>query len=423
MVATVESFADQLTKIRIVPVDQVRAFLSLPMIQQTEDVLTIAKLAIREKLLTRFQAEELLQGRGRQLRVSEYVLQDVLGYGGMGLVYLANKYDDPEHPAVAIKLLSEQFKHDSGMRARFHMEAKAGLRMNHPRLVRTLELGERPDLYGSTDFMVMELFEGVTLLEGISFSRGPMKWDATCDVVCQAVEGLQFLHDNEMVHRDVKPDNILVNAAGEAKILDFGLTLLNQTSCEDEFSLSMIFGQDCLGTADYIAPEQSLNSMKVDQRADIYSLGCSLYVSLTAQRPFPKESRGDTVAAHRTHPRPRVDAVNPSVPKELVDIIERMMSIDPAKRPQSMREVGALLEPFRRRRHWAFAFDQVILRRKELKRALITKSRLNSAQVERPTRLNSSAATDAPGRLPPTDSEFPQKKDPEKKDPTKKDPV
>ncbi len=399
MIATLEAFSEQLLKSRIVPESRALKFLQSEEAHAASDATAMARLAIRHGLVTRYQAEEILQERGRRLRVNEYILLDVLGYGGMGLVYVGRHVDHEQR--VAIKLLGEQFKHDIGMRTRFQMEANAGMKLDHPALIRTLELGERSDLYGVTDFMVMELFEGVTLLEGISFANGPMKWDATCDVACQAAKGLAHLHEQGMVHRDVKPDNILIDSDGQAKILDFGLTLVNQKGNDEEFSLAMIFGHECLGTADYIAPEQSLDSMAVDGRADIYSLGCSLYVSLTAQRPFPRETRPATVAAHRTDPRPRVDSVNPNVPKELVDIIERMMAISPKDRPQTMGEVRELLKPFRRRRRWAFTFNQVIERRKELKRALVTKSRLNSIQAGRSTKLTSAQATDTPGTSKP----------------------
>jgi serine/threonine-protein kinase len=221
-----------------------------------------------------------------------------------------------------------------------------------------------------------------------------MKWDATCDIICQAAKGLDYLHARRMVHRDVKPDNILVDSRGHARLLDFGLTLLNTQGSEEEFSLSMIFGHDCVGTADYIAPEQSLDSMSVDCRADVYSLGCSLYVCLTARRPFPRENRAATVQAHRTDPRPRVDAINPAVPLELADVIERMMAIDPDQRPASMAAVRELLKPFRRRRPWAFEFQKVLHRRKELRRALMTRSRLNTIQAGRSTKLNSVTVTD-----------------------------
>jgi serine/threonine-protein kinase len=390
---TTEDFAEHLLKCRVTGEERSRAFLETAHARCAANPTELARLSIRCGLLTRFQAEEIVNGRGRRLRIGDYVLLEVLGYGGMGLVYIARHVESETR--LALKLLGEQFKHDEGMRARFRLEARAGMRLDHPRLVKTLDLGVHHDLYGDTDFMVMELVEGVTLLEGVNFSTGYMKWDSACDVACQAAKGLAYLHEQGMVHRDVKPDNILIDVHGQAKLLDFGLTLADKSGCDDEFSLAMIFGQDCLGTADYIPPEQSLNSMTVDARADVYSLGCTLYASLTSQRPFPRPTRLATMQAHRTDPRPRVDAVNRTVPLELADLIERMMAIDPEQRPRSMEEVRTLLHPFRRRRNWAFEFHKVLANRRELKRALLDKTRQNALQSGRSTRLRAQSETDA----------------------------
>jgi serine/threonine-protein kinase len=395
MIVTTEAFADQLVKSRAAEPRLIQTFLDAPRAKRAATPTELAKLAVRSHLLTRYQAEEILNSRGRRLRVNDYVLQEVLGYGGMGLVYVAKRLERDQR--FALKLLAERFKHDVGMRARFQLEGKAGILLEHPHLVRTHELGRREDLYGETDFMVMELFEGVTLLEGISFAKGPMKWDAACDVVCQAAKGLGYVHERGMVHRDVKPDNILVDVHGGAKLLDFGLALADQQVEAEEYSLAMIFGQDCLGTADYIPPEQSLDSLAVDARADIYSLGCTLYVALTARRPFPLEHRRDILEAHRAAPRPRVDAVNSQPPRALVDVIERMMAVNPADRPANMEEVRDLLKPYRRRRNWAFEFKHVLHRRRELKKAIMTKSRLNTLQAGRSTKLNAQSSTDPPG--------------------------
>ena len=409
MVATAKAFAEQLTKARIVPQATVKAFLNSAEAKAAATPVELATAAVKAGVVTRFQAEELLEGRGRHLLVGDYVLDEILGYGGMGLVYVGHQRG--ETTRYAIKLLGEQHKHEPGIRARFQLEAKAGMQLDHPRLVKTIELGEIEDLYGETDYCVMELFEGVTLLEGISFSAGPMKWDAACDVVAQAAEGLGYLHERKMVHRDVKPDNILIDVAGNAKLLDFGLTLADQKITGEEFSLAMIFGQDCLGTADFIPPEQSIDSLNVDGRADIYSLGCTLYVALAAQRPFARENRIATVKAHRTDPRPRVDAVNPNVPKELVDLIEKMMAIDSKDRPRDIPTVLAALAPYRKRRNWAFEFGQVLARRRELKRALLTRSRLSSLQAGRPTRITSRLETDPIGRNADEDAPHREKMD------------
>lgn len=390
-----QPFLAQVFKTRVVPQKQLFAFEEKLREQSDLSDIQVAKLAVRHQLLTQFQAEEILNGRGRRLNVGNYTLVDVLGYGGMGTVYIAMHRESNDR--VAIKLLGDQTKHDAGIRARFQLEARAGMKLDHPKLVRTLELGTLQELYGETEYMVMELVPGVTLLEGINFSNGPMKWDAASDVICQAADGLEYLHDKGMVHRDVKPDNILIDAYGNAKLLDFGLTLADESGFEEEFSLAMIFGHDCLGTADYIPPEQSADSLKVDPRADIYSLGCTMYTALTAKRPFPGRKRAETVKAHRTEPRPIVAQHNPKVPAPLSDAVLKMMAVEPDERPQSMGEVRDLLAPYRKRRNWSFEFSQVLVQRREMRKRYISESRARSNQTQRPTTVNSGGETENPG--------------------------
>ena len=390
------SFLEQLKKSRILAPQQYQAYAQQLRLQEGTTGVQVATNAVKRGLISRFQAEEILNGRARKLTVNEYILCDILGYGGMGTVYIAKQRETGEH--VAIKLLGDQTRHDSGIRARFKLEARAGMKLDHPKLVKTLDFGMLQDLYGDIEYMVMDLVEGVTLLEGINFSSGPLKWDAAADVICQAADGLTYLHENGMVHRDVKPDNILVEVDGNAMLLDFGLTLADQGAFEEEFSLAMIFGHDCLGTADYIPPEQSLDSLQVDHRADIYSLGCTMYTALTAKRPFPNRNRSETVKAHRTEPRPKICESNPGVPQKISEAVCRMMAIDPEKRPQSMAEVKELLSPFRRRRNWAFEFSQVLIQRREMRKRYISESRAKANQTHRPTTVNAHEETETPGK-------------------------
>lgn len=396
MPATLHPFLEKLKKSKIISADQFQSYLDAARLRDGLSDEQVAKHTVIKNLLTLFQAEEILNGRARKLIVNDYFLVDILGYGGMGTVYIGRHRDSDEK--VAIKLLGEQTKHDAGIRARFQLEARAGMKLDHPKLVKTLELDTLQELYGDTEFMVMELVAGVTLLEGINFSKGPMKWDAASDVICQAADGLHYLHKQNMVHRDVKPDNILIEVNGNAKLLDFGLTLADESGFEDEFSLAMIFGHDCLGTADYIPPEQSEDSLLVDHRADIYSLGCTMYTALTAKRPFPGRKRSETVKAHRTEPRPIVIESNPHVPPPLSDAVLKMMSVNPDERPQSMLEVQELLAPFRRRRNWAFEFSQVLIQRREMRKRYISESRARSNQNQRPTTVNSKGETETPGQ-------------------------
>ncbi|WP_417848280.1 serine/threonine protein kinase [Thalassoglobus sp.] len=396
MPTTSSTFIRQLKRSRILTAQQFQAFTNTLHLTEEVSEVQLATSAVKQKLMTRFQAEEILNGRARTLSVGDYILFDILGYGGMGTVYIAKHRETKR--LVAIKLLGEQTKHDAGIRARFQLEARAGMQFDHPKLVKTLELGTLQELYGESEYMVMELVQGVTLLEGINFSKGPLKWDAAADVICQAADGLAYLHELNMVHRDVKPDNILIEVNGNSKLLDFGLTLADQGAFEEEFSLAMIFGHDCLGTADYIPPEQSLDSLNVDNRADIYSLGCTLYTALTAKRPFPGLKRPETVKAHRSHPRPLVKDLNSQAPEALSKIARRMMAINPDERPQTMQEVIELLSPYRNQRNWAFEFNQVLSQRREMRKRYISESRTRSSQVKRATTVNSRDETETPGK-------------------------
>lgn len=290
---------------------------------------------LKTGLLTPFQVEQIQDGAARRLRVGEFSVLDVIGWGGMGTVYKA------QHPRsrepVALKILAQRFRHDPGMRARFSLETKVGQRCQHPHLLQMLESGVTDDLFGEADYQVMELFEGVALHELVNL-RGRLSVGLACDLIRQAAEGLHALHEAGMVHRDVKPDNILVGRTGHVKVLDFGLALADK-AVSDEFSLSMIFGHDCLGTPDYIAPEQTLDSLHVDRRADIYSLGCTLFAILAARPPFQGPDRSQVLKAHRELPPRSVRKWVPSVPKELDALLQRMMAKRPEDRPATMQEV------------------------------------------------------------------------------------
>jgi len=393
MTTTTISFLDQLKKARIVGSARLAELTAIADEMPSTTNTELAILAIKRRYISRFQAEQILNGGARKLRVKNFMLVDILGFGGMGAVYLGRHVKTGKY--VAIKLLTDQHKHDAGMRTRFRLEAKSGMALDHSKLTRTLELGVIEDLYGETDYMVMELVPGVTLLEGVSFSDGPMKYDAAADVIAQAAEGLSYLHERSMVHRDVKPDNILIDNKGQVKLLDFGLTL---AALDDEFSLAMIFGHDCLGTADFIPPEQSVDSYQVDHRADIYSLGCTLFLALTMRAPFPRRNRKETVLAHRTDPRPLVKAYNDICPQPLADVVEKMMAVDPNHRYQSMAEVTQALTRFRRCRNWSFSFNDILEMRRR-KRRKQAEARPQVDQAKRPTKLNAQGETD--GGTPP----------------------
>jgi serine/threonine-protein kinase len=330
----------------------------------------IARKLISAGVVSRFQAEELLRGNFRRLRVGQFVLQEIVGFGGMGNVYRAHDLDN--HRTVALKVLSKRFQHDKGMRARFRLEAQAGQQFEHPRLVHTYSFGETQELYGEVDYMVMEFFEGIALHEMVSV-YGLIKYDSVCDIACQAATGLQVMHDLSLIHRDVKPDNVLVGRAGEVKLVDFGLALADKQALDDEFSLAMIFGHDGLGTLDYMAPEQSYDSMNVDARADIYGLGCTIYAVMTGRRPFPYPSRTQVLEAHRTEEPPSILHRAPHVPVPIAEMIQKMMAKKAEDRFPSMQAVVDAFTPFARQRPIPFDFGAILNRRRDEAQARLAK--------------------------------------------------
>lgn len=356
---------------------------------EATDPAGIAAALMSTGLVTLFQVRELFEGRHRRLRIEEFVLKDVLGVGGMGTVYDAINTRTGER--VAVKVLAERFKHDSGMRARFQLEARTGMRARHKNLIRTLQLGQTDDVFGEVDFVVMELFEGVALHELVGLN-GPVSCAAACDFTRQTARGLEFLHGQGMVHRDVKPENLLISHDGMAKLHDYGLAYLGTEVCEDEFALSMVFGHDCLGTAEYMPPEQAEDSLAADARSDIYSLGGTMYVALTGHRPFRGRSRAELIEAHRSQPVPPPQTLNASIPDDIAAIVLRMLAKRPDDRFQSMSEVIAALDPFARQAPVSFDFGKLLKMRA---RAAAKKS---GSQLT-PTQLRSSSAARTSGAM------------------------
>ena len=371
MVQLASQFLEALQRSRILSEEQ---FAEIVRCYQGEDDAVppseMSQRLIRDGVISRFQSEMLLTGHARRLRVGPYVIRDLIGVGGMGSVYAAI---DPERDEpVALKVLSKDFKYDAGMRARFRMEAKVGLTVDHPNLLRTLAHGTTDDVFGEMDYVVMELFPGIALHELLSV-HGPLSWAMASDIISQAAAGLQYLHDRGLFHRDVKPDNLLIDEEGRVKVIDYGLALADDAVKDgkveesgEEFSLTMLFGHDCLGTPDYMPPEQAKNSLAADARSDVYALGCTLYTALVGKRPYTAPDGEALRKAHQLQPTPHVAAVQPGVPKELDEILAMMMAKLPEERQQSMDSVVLKLAPYATRRPVRFQYDELLRARRRL---------------------------------------------------------
>lgn len=267
-----------------------------------------------------------------------YRVTGVLGRGGMGTVYKAEHrlLDRP----VVLKVIRPELLDNAVILQRFEREAKLAARLSHPNIVAVYE-AERLD---RTQLLVMEFVEGVNLAELVS-QRGLLPVAESCELIRQAAVGLQHIHEQHLVHRDIKPANLLVSPAGIVKILDLGLATLKTGATGGELTTDHQF----LGTVDYAAPEQWESSHDVDIRADIYSLGCTLYYLLVGQSPFPSSKYNTSMQqmwAHSQAPRPPVRELRADVPDSVAAVVARMLAKNADERFASPVEVAAALQPF-----------------------------------------------------------------------------
>lgn len=299
-----------------------------------EDQNKLAELLIAENLITRWQADKLLAGKHRGFRLGKYKLLGQIGKGGMSSVYLAEH--ELMRRRVAIKVLPTSRVNDSSYLERFRLEARAVAKLDDPNIVRAYDI----DNDGQIHYIVMEYVDGQDLHQ-IIVGQGPLDYDTAADYIAQVAMGLQHAHDMGLVHRDIKPANCLVDKHGVVKLLDLGLAKLTE---DDQASLTMANEENVLGTADYLAPEQALNSHEADGRSDIYSLGCTLYFLLTGSPPFPEGSISERLLKHQTARPESIFKARADAPGSLVEICEIMMSKKPAERYQSAGEVAGQLK-------------------------------------------------------------------------------
>lgn len=297
----------------------------------------LAGLLVRDGLLTNFQAEQFLIGKWRRFTIGKYKVLERLGSGGMGAVYLC------EHRLmrrrVAVKVLPTAKAEDSSSLERFYREARAVAALDHPNIVRAYDIDQDDKLH----FLVMEYVDGASLQEMVK-RGGPLDVTRACHYMRQAAYGLQHAHETAgLVHRDIKPGNILVDRTGTVKILDMGLARFFHD--EDDI-LTKKYDENVLGTADYLAPEQALDSHSVDIRADVYSLGGTFYFCLTGRTPFSEGTVAQKLIWHQTRQPKPLKQVRSDIPDGVAAVIDRMMTKDPAQRYQTPAEVAAALEPF-----------------------------------------------------------------------------
>jgi len=336
----------------LVPVDRLPAILKELGYDASSSAWTASVLAdqlVARGILTHFQASKLLQGRWIGLIVGPYRVLAPLGRGGMGLVFLAQdqrrlvgssgsgdapRVSLPWESLVALKILPPQLaRNEPRLRDRLEREQRYYQRTSHPRVVRMLEAGQWQEIH----YIALEFVPGRSLQEIVG-RWGRLEPQRAIALFADVAEGLQHLHDQRLIHRDVKPANIMVTPQGNAKILDLGLAMA--TDEPPPLDVRVAGGKGyILGTMDYIAPEQARHATAIDHRADLYALGCTLYFALTGTPPFPGGSKQDKIRWQRLAEPISVRELNPAVPAALADLTHRLMAKDPRHRPGSAQQV------------------------------------------------------------------------------------
>jgi serine/threonine-protein kinase len=283
--------------------------------------------------LTPFQANLLILGRGQELRLGGYVLLDRIGEGGMGAVFTARHL--LMRRIVALKLIRSELLEYPHARRRFLREVELLARLSHPHIVTAHDAEEA----GNRLFLVMEYCEG-TSLANLVHENGPLSVGMACACAQQAALGLQHAMEHGLVHRDIKPGNLLVTAGG-LKVLDLGLARLRPTS---EGGSALTDVGTFLGTPDFVAPEQARNSLSADIRSDLYSLGCTVYFALTGTVPFPGGTAVEKVLRHQSEQPIPLTQRRPDTPAEVAAIISRLMAKSPADRYQTPQEIADALK-------------------------------------------------------------------------------
>ncbi len=294
----------------------------------------LASEFVKRKLLTSWHVRQLMKRKYKGFYLRQYRILGHLGSGGMSSVYLA------EHTVmkrrVAIKVLPKRRLNQTYL-DRFAREAQAIAALDSPHVVRAYDVDRFEDVH----YIVMEYFEGQNLRQLVE-KEGPLAYEDAASFIRQAALGLADAHKIGIVHRDVKPENIVVDEHDFVKLLDLGLALLDDQAFLAKDSI--IDEDKILGTADYLAPEQALDSHHVDARADVYGLGATLYFCLTGKPPFPYGTITERLLAHQRKEPASIFIERPDAPIDLVEICTKMMAKKPENRIQSAEQVAEIMK-------------------------------------------------------------------------------
>ena len=294
----------------------------------------VAKSLVKCQILSAYQALRLLAGKADGFYLGKYRLLDVLGQGGMGMVYLAEQIT--MNRLVALKVIGRISKSKADALARFQREARAVAQLSHPNIIQAYDFDEIDGI----PFISMEYVEGIDVDRQVA-KFGRVGWQQAADYAMQTAAGLEAARQAKFVHRDIKPGNLLIDTNGTVKILDLGLVVTKQESRND----SLTSAQDQVGTVDFMAPEQALNSHRVDIRADLYSLGGVLHFMLTGKIPFAGTSSAEKLLKHQSAAPTPVRQLASGIPEALEQIVLKLLAKKADDRFQTPDELIAALKP------------------------------------------------------------------------------
>jgi serine/threonine protein kinase len=344
MAATVERFVRNLIDSGLMSEHEFRSFETSRSKAQTIQELALA--LVESQRLTRYQANMLAKDKVNGLILGNYEILDVLGQGGMGMVFKARHRRMDR--LVAVKVLPPKATKDVEQVRRFQREVRAAAKLTHRNIVPAHDADEAMGVH----FLVMEFVDGRDL-SGIVRVAGPLPVPQAVNYVVQAAAGLEYAHAAGIIHRDIKPSNLLLNKHGVVKVLDMGLARFDESFTQANVPVSgegqphaITQSGNIMGTVDFMAPEQAINTRRADHRADIYSLGCTLFYLLTGKPVYFGETMMETLVAHQNHPIPSLTEARRDVPAGLDAIFQKMLAKAPSERYQSMGEVITVLTPF-----------------------------------------------------------------------------
>lgn len=330
---TTDQFLRAITDSGLMTTDEIEEFQQSISREVSSDTQFLARELVHQNRLTLYQASVLLAERSDPLLLDRYVILDAIDSGGMGIVFKALHRSMDR--VVALKTLPPSALDSEEKIKRFKREAKTAAMLSHPNIVITHDAHESNGIH----FLVMEYVKGNNLGKVVR-SQGPLPVATAVDYVLQAARGLEHVHSQGIIHRDIKPGNLLLDPDGTVKVSDVGLARLETpdgAALMTEEELTIAGG--VMGTATFMSPEQAANTHNADACSDVYSLGCTMYYLLTGKPPYQEDTLINTILAHRDKPIPPLSETRDDIPEDVIAVYRRMMAKKSEDRYQSMTEV------------------------------------------------------------------------------------